>query len=130
MRVVVRNPINTVLLPAVVGLTGIAVGSALLISASASFKNTAELTEKRSEQTVATIKRGVGDNLAPAQKLIQDIARRFADGSLDLADRNRLAAKLSGVLVPPPQLYGVVICQPNAEQLWITRTAGGKVNFK
>ncbi len=58
------------------GLIGIAVGSVLLISASASFKNTLELTEKRSELTVAAIERGVGDNLAPAQNLIRDIAHR------------------------------------------------------
>ena len=89
-----------------------------------------ELTEKRAELTVAAIERDVGDNLAPAQKLIQNIARRFADGSINLADRNRLAAMLSGALAPPPQLGGVVICQPDVEQLWVRRTAGGKINYK
>ena len=68
------------------GLTGVAVGSVLLVSASASLKNTLELTEKRAELTVTSIERGVTDNLAPAQNMIREIARQVADGSLDLAD--------------------------------------------
>ncbi|MFT5787340.1 MAG: hypothetical protein ACI9KK_002702, partial [Ascidiaceihabitans sp.] len=71
------------------GLTSIAVGSVLLISASTSLKNTLELTEKRADLTVAAIERGVSDNLAPGRNMIRDIAVRVADGSLDLADRDR-----------------------------------------
>jgi len=122
-----RYPITIVLMTVLGGLTGIAVGSVLLISASASFTNTLELTQKRAELTVTAIERGVVDNLAPAQNLIRDIARRVADGTLDLADRTRLAATMSGALASAPQLGGVVIWQPEVEELWVRRTAGGKI---
>lgn len=122
-----RYPITIVLMTALGGLTGIAVGSVLLISASVGFRNTQELTQKRAELTVTAIERGVADNLAPAGNLIRDIARRVADGTLDLADRNRLAATMSGALASAPQLGGVVIWQPDVDELWVRRTADGKV---
>lgn len=122
-----RYPITIVLMTALGGLTCIAVGSVLLISAIASYQITLELTEKRAELTVAAIERGVTDNLAPAKNLLRDIARRVADGSLDLADRNRLAATISGALSPVPQLGGVVIWQPGVEELWVRRTVEGRI---
>lgn len=122
-----RYPITIVLMTALGGLTCIAVGSVLVISATASYQITLELTQKRAELTVAAIERGVTDNLAPAKNLLRDIARRIANGSLDLADRNRLAATLSGALAPAPQLGGAVIWQPEVEELWVRRTAEGKI---
>ncbi len=127
VRSVVRYPITIVLMTALGGLTGIAVGSVLLISASVGFGNTLELTQKRAELTVTAIERGVGDNLAPARNLIRDIAKRVADGTLDIADRNRLAATMSGALASAPQLGGIVIWQPEVDELWVRRTAGGKI---
>jgi adenylate cyclase len=109
------------------GLTSIAVGSVLLISASTSLKNTLELTEKRADLTVAAIERGVSDNLAPGRNMIRDIAVRVADGSLDLADRDRLAATMSGALASAPQMGGVVIWQPEIDELWVRRNAKGDV---
>ncbi len=125
-----RYSITIVLMTALGGLTGIAVGSVLLVSISAGYRNTLELTEKRAELTVAAIERGVRDRLAPAQNLIEDIARRVAEGSLDLADRDRVAATLSGALAPTPQLGGVVIWQPEIEQLWVRRIADGTITTR
>ena len=122
-----RFRITIVLMLALGGLTGVAVGSVLLVSASASLKNTLELTEKRAELTVTSIERGVTDNLAPAQNMIREIARRVADGSLDLADRNRLAATLSGALASAPQMGGVAIWQPEVDELWVRRNAAGDI---
>jgi adenylate cyclase len=118
---------TVVLMLALGGLTSIAVGSVLLISAYASFKNTKELTQKRAELTVAAIERGVADTLGQAQNMIGDIAARVADGSLDLADRPRLAATLSGALASAPQLGGVAIFQPEVDELWVRRTNKGKI---
>jgi adenylate cyclase len=109
------------------GLTGIAVSAVLLISAYASLRNTLELSEKRAELTVAAIERGVADNLAQARHMLGDIAARVADGSLDLADRTRLSATLGGALASAPQLGGVVIFQPEIDELWVRRTPTGKI---
>lgn len=122
-----RFRITVVLMLALGGLTSLAVGSVLLISAIASFKNTKELTQKRAELTVAAIERGVTDNLGQAQNMILDIADRVADSSLDLADRPRLAATLSGALAAAPQLGGVAIFQPDTDELWVRRVASGKI---
>lgn len=109
------------------GLTGISVGSVLLIAASASLKNTQELTAKRAELTVAAIERGLMVNLAPAQDMIQEIARRVTNGTLELADRTRLAATLGGALASAPQMGGVAIWQPEVDELWIRRNPAGEI---
>ncbi|MEP4199285.1 MAG: adenylate/guanylate cyclase domain-containing protein [Aliishimia sp.] len=122
-----RFPITIILMLALGGLTGVSVGSVLLVSASASLKNTQELSAKRAELTVTAIERGITDNLAPAQNMINEIARRVDQGILDLADRNRLAATLGGALASAPQLGGVVIWQPEVDELWVRSTASGKI---
>jgi adenylate cyclase len=122
-----RFPITIVLMLALGGLTGISVGSVLLISASASLKNTQELTAKRAELTVTAIERGVMVNLAPARNMIQEISRRVTNGTLDLADRTRLAATLAGALASAPQLGGVAIWQPEVDELWIRRNPAGEI---
>jgi adenylate cyclase len=109
------------------GLTGVSVGSVLFISASTSLKNTWELSAKRTELTVAAIERGIADNLAPAQDMIHEIARRVSNGTLDLKDRNRLAATLGGALASAPQMGGVVIWQPEVDELWVRRNAAGEI---
>lgn len=109
------------------GLTGISVGSVLLISASASLKSAQELTAKRAELTVTAIERGVMVNLAPAQNMIHEIARRVTNGTLDLADRNRLTATLGGALASAPQLGGVTIWQPEVDELLIRRNPSGEI---
>jgi adenylate cyclase len=109
------------------GLTSIAVSSVLLISASASFKNTLELSGKRTELTVAAIERGLSDNLAPSQNMIEAIAEQVADGTLDLADRDRLAAIFSGALASSPQMGGVVVWQPGVDELWVRRIETGEI---
>ena len=122
-----RIRITIVLMLALGGLTSIAVGAVLLISTYASLQNTLELTEKRAELTVAAIERGVADTLAQGQNLLGDIAARVANGSLDLADRARVSATLSGALASAPQLGGAVIFQPDTDELWVRRTTEGKV---
>ncbi len=122
-----RFPITIVLTLALGGLTGISVGSVLLISASASLKNTQELTAKRAELTVTAIERGVTAILAPAQNMIHEIARRVTYGTLDLADRDRLAATLAGALASAPQMGGVAIWQPEVDELWIRRNPAGEI---
>lgn len=122
-----RYRMTVVLMLALGGLTSIAVGSVLLISAYASFKNTKELTQKRAELTVTAIERGVADTLGQAQNMISDIANRVDDGSLDLEDRDHLAATLSGALASAPQLGGVAIFQPDRDELWVRRAASGKI---
>jgi adenylate cyclase len=112
------------------GLTGISVGSVLFISASASLKNTRELTAKRAELTVTSIERGVMANLAPAQNMIQEIARRVTNGTLELADRTRLAATLEGALASAPQMGGVAIWQPDVDELWIRRNPAGEITVR
>ena len=125
-----RFPITVVLMLALGGLTGISVGSVLLVSASASLKNTQELSAKRAELTVAAIERGVMNNLAPSQDMIHEISRRVTNGTLDLADRDRLAATLSGALAAGPQMGGVVIWQPEIDELWVRRNAVGEITIR
>jgi adenylate cyclase len=127
MRFALRFRITIVLMLALGGLTSIAVSSVLLISASASFKNTLELSGKRTELTVAAIERGLSDNLAPSQNMIEAIAEQVADGTLDLADRDRLAAIFSGALASSPQMGGVVVWQPGVDELWVRRIETGEI---
>jgi hypothetical protein len=63
--------------------------------ATASLKNTQDLTAKRANLAVAAIERGVIKNLAPSRNMINEIALRVSNSTLDLADRERLAATLS-----------------------------------
>lgn len=112
------------------GLNAVAVGSVLLISDLASAKNTQELTRKRAELTVAAIERGVAGDLDLARSMIHDIAERVANGSLDLADRRLLAATLSGALAAVPHIGGVVIWQPEVDELWVRRDMAGAITVR
>ena len=125
-----RFPITVVLMLALGGLTGISVGSVLFVSATASLKNTQELTAKRAELTVAAIERGVMDNLAPSRNMIHEIALRVSNGTLDLADRERLGATLSGALAAAPQMGGVAIWQPEVDELWVRRNAENEITVR
>ena len=125
-----RFPITVVLMLALGGLTGISVGSVLLISATASLKNTQELTAKHAELTVAAIERGVMNNLTPSRNMLNEIARRVTNGKLDLADREWLAATLSVALAAAPQMGGVAIWQPEVDELWVRRDAENEITVR
>jgi hypothetical protein len=69
-------------------------------------------------------------NLALAQNMIQEIARRVTNGTLELADRTRLAATLGGALASAPQMGGVAIWQPEVDELWIRRNPAGEITVR
>ncbi|MGH6926489.1 MAG: adenylate/guanylate cyclase domain-containing protein [Propylenella sp.] len=122
-----RFRITIVLMIAIGGLTAIAVGTVLFISASASIRNTLELMRTQARLTIALVERGVFDHVAPARNLIADISGQIARSALDINDRERLATVLSGALAPVPQIGGVVVWRPDGRALWVTRRASGGI---
>jgi adenylate cyclase len=125
-----RFRITIVLMIAIGGLTAIAVGTVIFISASASIRNTLELMRAQARLTIALVERGVFDHVAPARNLIADISGQIARSLLDINDRERLAAVLSGALAPAPQIGGVVVWRPDGRALWVTRNASGGVTVE
>jgi adenylate cyclase len=125
-----RFRITIILMLALGGLTAIAVGTVLFVSASASIKNTLELTDMRARLTISAAERGVFEHVRPARDLIANLSRRVSDGTLNINDRNRLIDTLSGALAPAPQLGGVVVWRPDGSGLWVTRGAKGRINIE
>ncbi len=120
-----RIRITVILMIAIGGLVALAVSAVLFVSASASIKNTLELTRDRAELTISSIERGVEDHLAPARNLVAEISGRIAQSTLDINDREQLVATLSGALAPAPQIGGIVIWRPDGSGLWVVRHPGG-----
>ena len=118
---IMRFRITIILMVAIGGLTAIAVGTVLFVSASASIRNTMELMRNRADLTISAVERGVFDHMAPARNLIEDLSRRVADGTLDVSDQKTLADVLSGALAPAPQIGGVVVWQPSGHGIWVDR---------
>lgn len=116
-----RFRITIILMIALGGLTAVATGTVLVISASASIKNTLELTRQRAELTISALERAVADHLQPGPDLVAGIRSRIADGSLDLADSGRLTDVLSGTLAPAPQLGGIVLWRSDDSGLSVYR---------
>jgi adenylate cyclase len=125
-----RVRITIVLMIAIGGLTAIAVGSVLVISAAANIKNTLELMRSRAQLTINAVERGVLDHLEPAQFLIADLSDRIAQGTLDIDDRETLVATLSGALAPAPQIAGVVVFQADGSGLWVDRHPDGSIQVE
>jgi len=121
----VRFRITVVLMVAIGGLTALAVGTVLFVSASTSIRNTVELMRNRAELTISAVERGVFDHMEPARDLIADLSRRVTNGTLDINDREGLAKVLSGALAPAPQIGGVVVWRPDGSGLWVDRHDGG-----
>ncbi len=121
----VRFRITIILMAAIGGLTAIAVGTVLYVSASTSIRNTLELMRNRAELTISAVERGVFDHMEPARDLIADLSRRVTEGKLDINDSKGLADVLSGALAPAPQIGGVVVWKPNGSGLWVDRHSDG-----
>ena len=77
-----RFRITIILMLALGGLTAVATGTILVVSASASIKNTLELTRQRADLTISLVERSVADHLLPGRNLIAGISK---------AHRRRLA---------------------------------------
>ncbi len=127
---IMRFRITIILMLALGGLTAIAVGTVLYVSASASIKNTLELTDMRARLVISAVERGVFEHVKPARDLIADLSRRVSDGVLDINDRDRLIQTLSGALAPAPQIGGVVVWRPNGSGLWVTRGPKGEIKVE
>lgn len=123
-----RFRITIILMVALGGLTAVAVGTVLFVSASASVKNTLELMQARAELTISAVERGVADHVAPARNLVGDFSQRVANGSLNLRDRDQVAATLSGALAPAPQIGGVVVWNADRSGLWVFRNDDGGIS--
>jgi adenylate cyclase len=125
-----RVRITIVLMLAIGGLTAVAVGAVLVVSATANIKNTLELMRSRAQLTINAVERGVLDHLQPAQVLIEDLSRRVSQGTLDIDDRERLVATLAGALAPEPQIAGLVVWKPDGSGLWVDRHADGSIHVE
>jgi len=122
-----RLRITIILMVAIGGLIVVAVGTVLFVSASANVRNTLELMRKRAELTVSAVTAGVSDHMLPAERLIADISGRIARGELDINDKERLVATLSGALAPAPQIGGVVVWDRDGNGVWVMRRPGGGI---
>jgi len=122
-----RFRITIILMLALGGLTAISAGTILVVSATASIKNTLELTRLRADQTISMVERGVAEHLMPGRNLITGIGQRIADGSLDIADSERLEDVLSGTLAPAPQLGGIVLWRSDNSGLSVYRKESGEI---
>lgn len=125
-----RFRITIILMLALGGLTAIAVGTVLYVSASASIKNTLELTDMRARLTISAIERGVFEHVKPARDLIGDLSRRVSEGTLDITNHDKLVETLSGALAPAPQLGGIVVWRPDGTGLWVTRGPKGSIKVE
>lgn len=125
-----RLRITIVLMVAIGGLTAIAVGTVLFVTATASVRNTLELMGVQARLTIAAVERGVEDHVRPARNVIAGIRRRVAEGSLDIDDHDSLVATLSGALAPAPQLGGVVVWRPDGQSVWVVRHADGSIRVE
>jgi adenylate cyclase len=122
-----RFRITIILMLAIGGLTALAAGTVLFVSAGASIRNTLELMRARAQLTISALEQGVSGHVAPAQHLIVGITGRIARSSLDINDRDRLEATLVGALAPAPQIGGVVIWGRDGDGLWVTRRPNGQI---
>ena len=121
-----RFRITIILMLALGGLTAIATGTILVVSAAANIKNTLELTRQRAELTISLVERSVADHLLPGRNLIAGISKGIADGSLDIGDARRLEDVLTGSLAPAPQLGGIVLWRTDQTGLAVYRQEDGE----
>ena len=122
-----RFRITIILMLALGGLTAIATGTILVVSAAANIKNTLELTRQRAELTISLVERSVADHLLPGRNLIAGISKGIADGSLDIGDARRLEDVLTGSLAPAPQLGGIVLWRTDQTGLAVYRQEDGEI---
>ncbi len=122
-----RFRITIILMLALGGLTAIAAGTILFVSAAASIRNTLDLTRQRAELTISLVERGVAEHLMPGRNLVTAISRSVASGSLDIADSRRLGEVLTGTLAPAPQLGGVVLWREDNSGVSVYRDETGEV---
>ncbi len=126
-RSIMRFRITIILMLALGGLTAIATGTILVVSASANIKNTLELTRQRADLTISLVERSVADHLLPGRNLIAGISKGIADGSLDISNSRRLEDVLTGSLAPAPQLGGIVLWRTNQTGLAVYRNEDGDI---
>lgn len=122
-----RIRISILLITAIGGLTAIAVGSVLLVTATASVKNTLELVQSRANLTMLTVERGIIEHVSPVQNLIHHFRHMVSDGEIDIDDDAQLIAALKGSLAAEDQVAGVAVWRLDGSGIVVLRTGPGEL---
>lgn len=119
--------ITILLITAFGGLTALAVGLVLAISAFSGLTSTRELMRDQALMVVDSFENRIKQHLAPAENLIGHIENLVNTGQLDLEDPVAIRLVLKGSLAAAPQLYGVVIWQADMKGIRLTRGTNGEI---
>ncbi|MEM6462111.1 MAG: adenylate/guanylate cyclase domain-containing protein [Pseudomonadota bacterium] len=118
----------TVLLSTAIGsLILLSVGSVLLITAGANFRNTLELLRESGRLTMSNLETRLRDYADPAEELASYIARLVEEGQIELSDKRQLRDTLLGTLGPSPQVSGVAIWDRERNPVVVVDDVNGTV---
>ncbi|MCG6951539.1 MAG: HAMP domain-containing protein [Betaproteobacteria bacterium] len=109
-----RIPFSTVAVTGLGLFVAVAVGVTLLVSGTTGVRTTQQLLADRAEALLDSLERQLDARLRPIDAQASWIAQSFADGRIDLSDRARLDAFMSGALGATPQVSAIAISDPTA----------------
>lgn len=111
------------------GLTALAVGLVLAISAYSSLTGTRSLMRDQALMFVSSFEHSIKQHLAPAENMIRHIKTLVESEQLDLDDREALRLTLMGTLAAAPQLAGIIIWRLDLQGLKASQNKDGAVIF-
>ncbi|PLX32726.1 MAG: hypothetical protein C0605_17535 [Hyphomicrobiales bacterium] len=112
------------------GLTALAVGLVLVLSAWSGLSSTRSLMREQALLTLDSFTHSIRQHLAPASNLIEYLRNQVERGNLDLDDREALTLSLGGMLAAAPHLSGLIIWKPDHRGLRVGLDKAGNTVFE
>ena len=108
-----RVPVTAVTVFGLGALVALAVGIVLWLGIGSTAETTRSLIQERSDAVLDTLERQLRSRLEPVHRQARWIASLVADGTLDLAEQDRLDAFMFGALAATPQVAAIGFFRPD-----------------
>ncbi len=120
-----RARLTTVLVGGVKLLILLAVGSVLWVTLKSATRNTFELLGERANATLDVLEAKVDGQLVSMTVGVEDFAKRFADGRLNITDRrSNVFHSFAGFLSAHPQVTAMLYVGVDQNSIVVTRSEG------
>ena len=120
-----RARLTTVLVGGVTLLILLAVGSVLWVTLTSATRNTFELLGKRASATLDVLEAKVDGQLVSVTVGVEDFAKQFADGRLNITDRrSNVFHSFAGFLSAHPQVTAMLYVGVDQNSIVVTRSEG------
>lgn len=120
-----RARLTTVLVGGVTLLILLAVGSVLWVTLTSATRNTFELLGERASATLDVLEAKVDGQLVSVTVGVEDFAKQFADGRLNITDRrSNVFHSFAGFLSAHPQVTAMLYVGVDQNSIVVTRSEG------